>query len=93
MYSKLIQIYIYIYIYIYIPFHILFHYGLLQDIEYSSLCYSRTLLFIDFIYSSLYLKLHTLDVSLAVEGIEGGESPDRCCIISHMLATAPKDTR
>ena len=27
-------------IYIHILFHILFHYGLLQDIEYSSLCYT-----------------------------------------------------
>ena len=28
------------YIYLYILFHILFHYGLLQNIEYSSLCYA-----------------------------------------------------
>ena len=28
------------YIYIYIPFCIRFHYRLLQDIEYSSLCYT-----------------------------------------------------
>ena len=27
-------------IYIYVLFHILFHYGLLQDIEYCSLCYT-----------------------------------------------------
>ena len=43
MYSKLIQLYIqtfYICIYIYIIFYIPFHYGLLQDIEYSSLCYT-----------------------------------------------------
>ena len=43
MYSKVIQFYIYyiIYIiYIYILFQILFHYRLLQDIEYSSLCYT-----------------------------------------------------
>ena len=33
-------IYIYIYMYIYIVFHILFHYSLLQDIEYSSLYYT-----------------------------------------------------
>ena len=32
------QLYIYIYIYIHILFYILFHYGLSQDIEYSSLC-------------------------------------------------------
>ena len=36
MYSKVIQLYIYIYI----LFQILFHYGLLQDIQYSSLCYT-----------------------------------------------------
>ena len=30
----------YIYIYIYNLFHFLFHYGLLQGIEYSSLCYT-----------------------------------------------------
>ena len=34
-----ICIWIYIYIYIYVLFQILFHYRLLQDIEYSSLCY------------------------------------------------------
>ena len=31
---------IHVYIYIYILFNILFHYDLLQDIEYSSLCYT-----------------------------------------------------
>ena len=38
-----LSVYIYIYIYfffLYILFQILFHYGLLQDIEYSSLCYT-----------------------------------------------------
>ena len=44
LYNKVIQfytyIYIYIYIYIYTQFHILFHCGLSQDIEYSSLCYT-----------------------------------------------------
>ena len=38
------QLYLYICIYmknnIYILFHILFHYGLSQDIDYSSLCYT-----------------------------------------------------
>ena len=33
-------IHIYIYIYIYILFHILSHYGSLQGMEYSSLCYT-----------------------------------------------------
>ena len=53
VYSKVIQFYIYIYIYIHthmciyiytyiynVPFQILFHYRLLQDIDYSSLCYT-----------------------------------------------------
>ena len=35
LYSKVIQIYLFIYI-----FQILFHYSLLQDVEYSSLCYT-----------------------------------------------------
>ena len=35
-------------------FHILFHYRLLQDIEYSSLCYTQILI-VYFIYSSVYL--------------------------------------
>ena len=51
-----IELYIYVRICIYTLFHILFHYGLLQDIEYSSLCsYSRTLLFILSMYNSLHL--------------------------------------
>ena len=36
MYSKIIRIYIYIYV----LFQIIFHYRLLQDTEYSSLCYT-----------------------------------------------------
>ena len=45
VYNKVIQLYIcYIYIYThthtYIPFQILYHYRLLQDIEYSSPCYA-----------------------------------------------------
>ena len=41
VYSKVIQLYIQLYmIYILILFQILFHYRLLQDIEYSSLCYT-----------------------------------------------------
>ena len=39
-------------------FHILFHYCLLQDIEYSSLCYTvGPYCFICFIYSRLYLLI------------------------------------
>ena len=42
VYSKVIQLYIYmcVYICIYILFQIIFHYRLLKDIEYSSLCYT-----------------------------------------------------
>ena len=40
-----------------ILFQILFHYGLLQDIEYSSLCHSRALLFIHSICNSLHLPV------------------------------------
>ena len=36
VYSKVTQLYLYIHI----IFHILFHYGLLQDIESSFLCYT-----------------------------------------------------
>ena len=49
LYSKVIQLYINIYIYIHF-FHILFHYGLSQDIEYSPL-------FIHSIYNSLHLLI------------------------------------
>ena len=45
------------YTYTCILFHILFHYGPSQNIEYSSLCYSRTLLLIHSIYNSLHLLI------------------------------------
>ena len=51
VYGKMIQLCIYIYMHM--LFHILFHYSLLQDIDSSSL----TLLFICFIYSSVYLLI------------------------------------
>ena len=38
-YVWILYIYIYIHIYIYTLFQILFHYSLLQDIKYGSLCY------------------------------------------------------
>ena len=43
----------------YIVFHILFHYGLLQDIGYSFLAIQATLLFIHSVYSSLHLLIQT----------------------------------
>ena len=36
-------------------FQILFHYKLLQDIEYGALSYTIVLVFIFFIYSNVYL--------------------------------------
>ena len=36
---------------IYIPFHILFHSGLLQDIEYSSQCYAMGSSFLSLLYT------------------------------------------
>ena len=36
--------------------HVLFHYGLLQDIEYISLCYCHRMLFIYLKFSSLHMK-------------------------------------
>ena len=38
--TKLIHLHVHTHTYIYILFHILFYYGLLQDIEYGSLCYT-----------------------------------------------------
>ena len=50
LYSKVIQLYINKYKYIYILFYILFHYGLSQDIEYSSLCYTVGPCCLSFLY-------------------------------------------
>ena len=44
-----------IWLYIYIFFHLLFHYGLLQDIEYSSLCCPVGPWCLSILYMSLYL--------------------------------------
>ena len=54
---------IYIYIYIYILFQILFHYSLLQDIDYSSLCvlHHRWLLGADYWLTCLHtLSAHSV---------------------------------
>ena len=54
VYSKVIQLYINIYI----LFQIRFHYRLLQDIEYSSLCHTVRLCSLSILkYSSLYLLI------------------------------------
>ena len=64
--QKMTWFYIYIYIYIYthlfiylfyifIPFWILFHYRLLQDIEYSSLCSTIGLCWLSISYIVLYM--------------------------------------
>ena len=47
-------IYIYVYIYIYF-FQILFHYRLLQDIEYSFLCYTVDLCWLSILYIVVYI--------------------------------------
>ena len=44
-------------IYIYITFHILSHYGLSQDIEYSYMCNTIDLLYIHFMYNYLHLLI------------------------------------
>ena len=48
---------IYTHRYIYIPFQILFSYRLLQDIEYSFLCYIVGFYWLSFIYNSVYIKI------------------------------------
>ena len=55
MYSKMIQLYIQIYIYI--LFYFPFHYGLLQDSEYSSLCYTVGACCLSILYSVNLLTL------------------------------------
>ena len=47
--------YVYIQFYVYVLFRILFQYGLLQDIETSSLCYAVGPCSSYFIFSSIYL--------------------------------------
>ena len=48
---KVIQLYIHTHI------HICFHYGLLQDIEYSSLCYIVGPCFSPILYIIVYIEL------------------------------------
>ena len=42
-----------LYIYTYIIFEIIFHYRLLQDTKYSSLCYTVNLCYLFYIYFNL----------------------------------------
>ena len=46
---------LYVYIYIYSFFYILFHYSLLQDIEYSSLCYTVGSCCLPVLYIVMYI--------------------------------------
>ena len=46
--SKVTHLSMYI---IYIPFPIIFHYGMLQDIEYSSLCYTEAPCYLSVLYT------------------------------------------
>ena len=71
VYTKVIKLYIiHIYIYthtyahIYVLFQILFHYTLLQDVEYSSLCYTVSPCSL----SVLYIAVHFLNLYLLVGG-------------------------
>ena len=58
-------IYIFIYIHIYVLFQIFFHYRLLQDIEYSSLCYTVNLFCLSILYIvACICKSHTPNLSL-----------------------------
>ena len=75
LYSKMIHIHIYIYIYIYTHFfHILVHYGLSQDIEYSSLCYTVRLCCLFILYITVCIcnpsvPLHPSPFSLATTSL------------------------
>ena len=61
-------------IYVYILFYRFFPYGLLQNIEYNSLCqYSTSLLVICFMYSSVYML---------IPGFQGGS------VLKHLSANA-----
>ena len=76
--SIYLSIYIYIHIYISI-FSGSFHYRVLQDSEYSSLCHTRTLLFIYFIHS----RVHTL-IGIP-RGFGGKESTCQCMAHMHCV--------
>ena len=57
MHSKVIQLYIYPYI----IFEIIFHYRLLQDKDYSSLCYIVNLLLVAYLFFSLEIQ-HSIHI-------------------------------
>ena len=67
LYSKVIQ------------FYILFHYGLSQDIEYSSL-YSRTLFFIYSMYNGLYLLISNSQSILPLLPLKKGNHKSVLCL-------------
>ena len=77
VYSKVIQLYIYIYI----IFQILFHYRLLQDIKYSSLCYTvghcfyLFFIFIFIIFKFLfYIGVYFIYNFLLASGVQQSDS-------------------
>ena len=58
MYMSYNILYKYVSYIIYILFHILFHYGLLQDIEYSFLCYTVGPYCLSILYTENFLILN-----------------------------------
>ena len=55
--SRVTQLYTHTYIYVCVLFHILFHYGLSQDIEYSSMCNTVGTSCLSILYMSLHLLI------------------------------------
>ena len=53
IYTHNIYIYVYIHTHIYVLFHVVFHYGLSQDIDYCSLCYTAGPCSLCIIYNNL----------------------------------------
>ena len=65
------------YAYIYILFQILFNYRLFHDIGYRSLLYSRSLLFICFIHSSMYCYHISFETSCVRRCVGGPPTENR----------------
>ena len=65
--DSVIYIYIYFFYIICIIFHVPFHYGLLQNIEYSSVLYSRNMLFICSICNGLHVEFTFKWINIATQ--------------------------